>query len=65
MIQKKKKKKKKKSHPGRDTPVFECDHSFSTYEEGRCKPTWETKFKLAWREAGPPNHHDDEEDSDQ
>ena len=23
------------------------------------------KFKLPWREAGPPNHHDDNVDSDQ
>ena len=30
----------------------------------RCKATWERKFKLPWREAGPPNHHDDEVDSD-
>jgi len=22
-------------------------------------------FKLPWREAGPPNHHDDKVDSDQ
>jgi len=32
---------------------------------GRCKATWKRKFKLAWREAGPPNHHDDKVDSDQ
>ena len=31
-------------------------------EEGRCKATWKREFK---REAGPPNHHDDEVDSDQ
>ena len=23
------------------------------------------ELKLAWREAGPPNHHDDQVDSDQ
>ena len=23
------------------------------------------EFKLPWREAGPPNHHDDNADSDQ
>ena len=23
------------------------------------------QFKLPWREAGPPNHHDDKVDSDQ
>ena len=25
----------------------------------------EREFKLPWREAGPPNHHDDNVDSDQ
>jgi len=25
----------------------------------------QNKFKLSWREAGPPNHHDDKVDSDQ
>ena len=29
------------------------------------KATWKREFKLPWREAGPPNHHDDEVDSDQ
>ena len=33
--------------------------------EGRCKATWKREFKPPWREAGPPNHHDDKEDSDQ
>jgi len=27
--------------------------------QGRCKATWTREFKLPWREAGPPNHHDD------
>ena len=27
--------------------------------EVRCKATCKTEFKLPWREAGPPNHHDD------
>ena len=27
--------------------------------EGRCKATWKRDFKLPWREAGPPDHHDD------
>ena len=27
--------------------------------------TWKREFKLPWREAGPPNHLDDKEDSDQ
>ena len=26
---------------------------------------WKREFKLPWREAGPPDHHDDEVDSDQ
>ena len=33
--------------------------------EGRCKATWNREFELPWREAGPPNHHDDKVDSDQ
>ena len=24
----------------------------------------QVEFKLSWREAGPPNHHDDKVDSD-
>jgi hypothetical protein len=34
-------------------------------QEGRCKATWERESKLPWREAGPPNHHDNQADSDQ
>ena len=34
-------------------------------QEGRCKATWKREFKLPWREAGPPNHHDDKVGSDQ
>ena len=26
---------------------------------------WKGEFKLPWREAGPPHHHDDKADSDQ
>ena len=29
------------------------------------KATWKKAFKLPWREAGPPNHHDDQVDSGQ
>ena len=32
---------------------------------GRCKATWKREFKFPWREAGPPNHLDDQVDSDQ
>ena len=30
----------------------------------RCKATWKRGFKLPWREAGPPNHHDDTREAD-
>jgi hypothetical protein len=33
--------------------------------EGRFKAAWKREFKLSWREAGPPHHHDDQADSDQ
>ena len=29
------------------------------------KAIWKREFKLPWREAGPPNNHDDKVDSDQ
>ena len=35
------------------------------FQEGRCKATWKREFQLPWREAGPLNHHEDLEDSDQ
>ena len=28
-------------------------------------PCWKREFKLPWREAGPPNHHDAKVESDQ
>ena len=34
-------------------------------QEGRYKTTRKREFKLPWREAGSPNHPDDEVDSDQ
>jgi len=34
-------------------------------QEGRCKASWKREFKLPWREAGPPDQHDDTVDSDQ
>jgi len=27
--------------------------------------TWKMEFKIPWRQADPPNHHDDRVDSDQ
>ena len=48
------------------TTCFEnTDACADTCVEGRCKATWKGKFKLPWREADPPNHHDDNVDSDQ
>ena len=35
------------------------------FAQGRYMATWKREFKLPWRKAGPPNHHDDKEDSDQ
>ena len=32
---------------------------------GRGTATWKREFKLPWREAGAPDHHDDKADSDQ
>ena len=37
----------------------------ASHQEGGCNATWEREFSLPWREASPPNHHDDEMDSDQ
>ena len=37
---------------------------FRLNQEGRCQATWKGEFKLPWREAGPPDHLDDEVDSD-
>ena len=28
-------------------------------KEGRCKATRNREFNLSWREAGPPDNHDD------
>ena len=36
--------------------------SVAAPQEGRCKATWKREFKLPWREAGPPQHHDDKVD---
>jgi len=39
--------------------------AFRGAQDGTCKATCKREFKLPWREAGPPNHHDDKVDSDQ
>ena len=31
----------------------------------RWEADWKREIKLPWREASPPNHHDDKVDSDQ
>ena len=36
----------------------------SSRVEFKSKATWKREFKHPWREAGPPNHHDDKVDSD-
>jgi len=48
----------------RSTYTGVCPQSMGRWE-GRCKATWKREFKLAWREAGPLNHHDSIVDSDQ
>ena len=32
---------------------------------GLRQANWEMEVKLSWRQASPPNHHDDQVDSDQ
>ena len=50
----------------RGTPAAPDRNDICTcYQEGRCKATWKREFKLPWREAGTPDHHDDKVDSDQ
>ena len=44
---------------------FDLDLIFLYIQEGRCKATSKRGFNLPWREAGPPDHHDDKVDSDQ
>ena len=48
-----------------DANEVDAGDTESRHDNGRYKATWEREFKLPWREAGPPNHHDDEADSDQ
>ena len=42
------------------TPLFQIKHRQHLQQFH-----WEREFRLPWREAGPPNHHDDKADSDQ
>ena len=37
----------------------------ATRKVDRCNAGWTRKVQLLWREAGPPDHHDDQVDSDQ
>jgi len=46
-------------------PALPPGYEHPTHWEGRCKATWKRGFKLPWREADPPNHQDDQVDSDQ
>jgi len=50
------------------TQHFSASRAYRTGDvayAGRCKATCKRGFKLPWREAGPPNYHDDKVDSDQ
>ena len=40
-------------------------HVETRLQGGRCKATWLKEFRLLWRKAGPPNHHDAKVDSEQ
>ena len=49
-------------------PIVPTLHGISLSRWSHVLPreaTWKRGFKLPWREAGPPYHHDDEVDSDQ
>ena len=46
-------------HETRNTKPYACEQTPAGVQEGRCKATWKREFKLPWREAGPPDHHDD------
>ena len=48
-----------------NTPYIYYTPMHVIVQEGRCNATWKRGFKLPWRDAGPPNHHDDKVDSDQ
>jgi hypothetical protein len=51
------------SHITEYTSVYE-DKDIVGRGGGRRKATWKRESKTPWREAGPPNHHDDKVDSD-
>jgi len=43
----------------------EDHHEVQNDQRVQIQATWKREFKLPWREAVPPNHHDDKVDSDQ
>ena len=45
------------------TSLFETNAI--SFEEDRCKAAWGMQFRITWREASPPTHHNDIVDSDQ
>jgi len=53
----------------REVPLYvsatACHNIGSSDDEAMHEATWKREFKLPWREAGPPNHHDDKVVSDQ
>ena len=44
---------------------FEVSARVCRAKEGKGEAACKREFKLPWREAGPPRHHDDKVDSDQ
>ena len=53
-------------HDGLGTEFYGPKYEmWQSVQEGRYKATWKGGFKLPWREAGPPNHLDDEVHSNQ
>ena len=48
-----------------DAREVDCHGHVEGLGKTRCKAPWNREFEFPWREAGPPNHHDDQVDSDQ
>ena len=46
-------------------PSLPTEGAMAYVSEGGCKDTWKKEFKLPWREAGPPDHHECKADSGQ